>query len=53
MEEREVQLATNRRMRDALIAKGYTVHYQEFNGNHNYINWRGTVGEALVCLLGR
>jgi len=53
MEGFEVQVEPNRRMRDALIAKGYAVQYQEFNGNHNYINWRGTFGEGLVALLRR
>ena len=53
MEGADVQLETNRRIRDTLIAKGYAVHYQEFNGNHNYINWRGSFGEGLVVLFGR
>jgi enterochelin esterase family protein len=53
MEGADVQLNTNRRMRDALIAKGYPVQYQEFNGNHNYINWRGGFGEALIRFLGK
>jgi enterochelin esterase-like enzyme len=53
MEASEVQLDTNRRMRDTLIAKGYDVRYQEFNGNHNYINWRGGFGDGLVALLGK
>jgi enterochelin esterase family protein len=53
MEAPEAQLATNRRMRDTLAAKGYVVDYREFNGNHNYINWRGSFGEGLVLLLGK
>jgi enterochelin esterase-like enzyme len=32
-------------MRDMLVAKGYAVKYREFNGNHNYINWRGGFGD--------
>jgi enterochelin esterase family protein len=51
VEAKEIQL--DRRMRDALTAKGYLVHYQEFNGNHSYINWRGSFGDGLVLLLGR
>ncbi len=46
------QLGTNRRLRDALVNKGYAVHYREFNGNHSYVNWRESFGEALVVLLG-
>jgi enterochelin esterase-like enzyme len=53
MEASEVQLEPNRRMRDTLLAKGYAVKYQEFNGNHNYINWRGGFGDGIVALLGR
>jgi enterochelin esterase-like enzyme len=50
--EFEGQLGTNRRLRDALVEKGYEVDYREFNGNHSYVNWRESFGEALVVLLG-
>ncbi len=50
--EFEGQLGTNRRLRDALMEKGYEVDYREFNGNHSYVNWRESFGEALVVLLG-
>lgn len=50
--EFEGQLDTNRRLRDALAEKGYVVDYREFNGNHSYVNWRESFGEALVALLG-
>ena len=46
------QLNTNRHLRDVLIAKGYSVQYQEFNGNHTYVNWRGSFGDGLVSLIG-
>jgi enterochelin esterase-like enzyme len=39
-------------MRDTLLAKGYSLKYREFNGNHNYINWRGGFADGLVALLG-
>jgi enterochelin esterase family protein len=43
---------TNRaRRRDALRAKGYWVDYQEFNGGHECLNWRGTLAEGLIALL--
>jgi enterochelin esterase family protein len=45
-------LAENRRMREALRAKNYKVHYTEFSGGHDYISWQGTLAEALIALLG-
>jgi enterochelin esterase-like enzyme len=49
--EFEGQLGTNRRLRDALVDKGYEVDYREFNGNHSYGSWRESFGEALTVLL--
>jgi enterochelin esterase-like enzyme len=45
-------LDTNRRMKDALIGKGYAIHYQEFNGGHEYLNWRGSFADGLIYLFG-
>jgi enterochelin esterase family protein len=41
-----------RYMRDVLRSKGYTVHYSEFAGGHNPMNWRGTLADGLLSLLG-
>lgn len=45
-------LMTNRNLRDTLTSKGYTVHYTEFNGNHGFLNWRGTLASHLIALVG-
>ena len=45
-------LDANRRLRDALRAKGCAVHYTEFAGGHDYVWWRGTLADALLALLG-
>ncbi len=46
-------LASNRHFRDVLQAKGYFVHYQEYNGGHHEANWRGSVADGLIVLIGR
>jgi len=45
-------LEQSRHMRDVLLAKGYEVHYQEFQGGHDYLSWRGTLAEGLIMLIG-
>ena len=45
-------LAANRNLRDTLESKGYPVHYTEFNGNHGFLNWRGTLASHLIALVG-
>jgi enterochelin esterase-like enzyme len=45
-------LIPNRHFRDVLRAKGYEVHYQEFPGEHEQINWRGTFADGLIALTG-
>jgi enterochelin esterase family protein len=44
-------LIANRHLRDVLTAKGYKVKYQEFAGDHSFVNWRGTFPDALIYLL--
>jgi enterochelin esterase family protein len=45
-------LVTNRQLRDVLLAKGYEVHYQEFDGGHDGLSWRATVADGLIQLMG-
>lgn len=45
-------LEANRDFRDVLLAKGYTVHYQQFVGGHDGVSWRGTIADGLIDLLG-
>lgn len=46
----ESQLASNRRMRDALIAKGHRVSYHEFDGAHDVPSWRNDLPGSLTSL---
>ncbi len=50
--EFQAQVLDHHRIRDVLEAKGYPVIYREYNGGHDYFNWRGTFGDALISLLG-
>lgn len=41
-----------RHLRDVLQAKGYeVVSYSEYNGAHDYLNWRGSLADGLMALL--
>jgi enterochelin esterase family protein len=45
-------LFCTRSLRDVPRAKGYEVHFQEFEGGHDYLSWRGTLADGLIALLG-
>lgn len=46
-------LDTSRHLRDVLRAKGYDVSYREYAGGHDYLVWRGALGDALLALAPR
>jgi enterochelin esterase-like enzyme len=46
-------LGSNRELRDVLQLKGYDVDYRELDGGHDYEQWRGSLSDGLVSLLGR
>jgi enterochelin esterase family protein len=45
-------IETSRHLRDVLIARGYSLTYREFAGDHDNINWRGSLADGLIALLG-
>ena len=45
-------LFCTRTLRDVLRVKGYEVHFQEFEGGHDYLSWRGTLADGLIALVG-
>lgn len=45
------QLAANRHFRNVLMAKGYDIHYEEYNGGHQHVIWRSSLPLGLEHLL--
>lgn len=48
--EGSLMLIPNRMMHHVLRARGYDVHYAEYDGGHDIIQWRATLPEALERL---
>ena len=46
-----LMLASVRRMRGVLAARGYEVTYSEPVGGHESVTWRGTLAQALASML--
>lgn len=47
------QVEVNRHFPDVLLAKGYDVHYAEYNGDHDYLTWRESLAGGLLALTRR
>jgi len=45
-------LQPTRHLRDVLRLKGYPVTYVEYNGAHDYVYWRNSIGDGLIALIG-
>ena len=45
-------VSSTRHLRDVLLAKGNELFYNEYNGAHEDLSWRGTYGEGLILLAG-
>ena len=51
---RPSMVIVNRHFRNVLLAKDYEiVKYDEFNGGHEYLNWRGSLADGLIALIGK
>jgi enterochelin esterase family protein len=44
---------SNQHLRGVLEGKGYVVHYQEYNGGHTPLSWRGSFADGLAALAAR
>jgi enterochelin esterase family protein len=51
--ETKHMIIANRHLYEILKAKGCTVHYREFYGGHEYLNWQGTLADGLTALMGK
>lgn len=43
---------SNMYLRDILKLKGYTVTYQEYPSDHGWIQWRESIAEGIIALIG-
>jgi len=44
---------TARIMRDIMREKGYAITYAEYPESHNWLNWRGGLGDILRAFWGK
>lgn len=53
MESYPLQIDSNRRMRDALLSKGYPATYFEYDGGHSFLNWSQGMVSGLESFTSR
>ncbi len=46
-------LIANRHLRDVLLAKGYSIQYEESAGHHSTVNFRGSLATALIFVFAK
>jgi enterochelin esterase family protein len=46
-------LIANRHLRDVLLARGYSIQYEEFAGHHSTVNFRGSLAAALIFVFAK
>jgi enterochelin esterase-like enzyme len=51
MESYSMQIDDNRHMQAVLAAKGYPLHYSEYDGGHSFLNWSAGMADGLQFLL--
>lgn len=52
MESYSRQIDDNRLMAQTLTAKGYPVHYSEYDGGHSFLNWSQGMANGLQYVFG-
>jgi enterochelin esterase-like enzyme len=52
MESYPMQIEANRDMAETLTAKGYPLHYSEYDGGHSFLNWSEAMARGLRYILG-
>lgn len=52
LEHTQGMIGTNIKLKEVLISKGYTVHFEYFNSGHDYLCWGETLANGLISLIG-
>jgi enterochelin esterase-like enzyme len=52
LEHKQGMIGTNIKLKDVLMSKGYTAHFEYFNSGHDYLSWGETLANGLISLIG-